>query len=73
MPVVNISMFEGRSDEAKQNIAKEITTSIAKHTGVAPNYIYIIFEDVALKNWAIAGEVYSETLKKQESQTQADE
>lgn len=69
MPVVNISMFEGRTDEAKQKIAKDVTESIVKNTGVDPNYIYIIFEDVATKNWAIAGEVYSETLKKQESNT----
>ena len=67
MPVVNISMFEGRSDEAKQNIAKDVTDSIVKNTGVDPNYIYVLFEDVATKNWAIAGEIYSETVKKQES------
>ena len=65
MPVVNISMFEGRSDEAKQKIAKDVTESIAKNAGVDPQYIYIIFEDVAPKNWAFAGEVYAETLKKQ--------
>lgn len=65
MPVVNISMFEGRSDEAKQKIAKDVTESIVKNTGVDPKYIYIIFEDVATKNWAIAGEVYAETLKNQ--------
>ncbi|HTF85946.1 MAG TPA: 2-hydroxymuconate tautomerase [Cellvibrio sp.] len=65
MPVVNISMFEGRSDEAKQKIAKDVTESIAKNAGVDPQYIYIIFEDVAPKNWAVAGEVYAETLKKQ--------
>lgn len=67
MPVVNISMFEGRSDEAKQKIAKDVTESIVKNTGVDPNYIYVIFEDVATKNWAVAGEVYSETLKRQGS------
>ena len=67
MPVINISMFEGRSDEAKQNIAKDVTDSIVKNTGVDPNYIYVLFDDVATKNWAIAGEIYSETVKKQES------
>lgn len=64
MPVVNIKMFEGRTEEAKQGIAKDVTDSIVKHTGVDPKYIYVIFEDVALNNWAISGEVYSETLKK---------
>lgn len=64
MPVVNIQMFEGRSDESKQKIAKDVTDSIAKHTGVDPQYVYVIFNDVELKNWAISGEAYSETLKK---------
>jgi len=64
MPVVNIQMFEGRSDESKQKIAKDVTDSIAKHAGVDTQYVYVIFNDVELKNWAISGEVYSETLKK---------
>ena len=63
MPVVNIQMFEGR-DEPKASIAKDVTESIAKHTGVDPQYVYVIFNDVKTENWAISGELFSETLKK---------
>ena len=63
MPVVNIQMFEGR-DEAKASIAKDVTESIAKHTGVDPQYVYVIFNDVKTENWAISGDLFSETLKK---------
>jgi 4-oxalocrotonate tautomerase len=63
MPVVNIQMFEGR-DNAKQAIAKEVTESIAKHANVDPQYVYVIFNDVQTKDWAISGELFSETLKK---------
>lgn len=63
MPVVTIKMFEGRN-HAKKAIAKEVTDAIAKHTEVDPNYIYIIFEDVKTSDWAITGELFSETLKK---------
>ncbi|PSJ44713.1 tautomerase [Zobellella endophytica] len=63
MPVVNIQMFEGR-DSAKSAIAQEVTDAIAKHAGVDPNYIYVIFNDVKTENWAISGELFSETLKK---------
>lgn len=63
MPVVNIQMFDGR-DHAKQAIAKEVTESIAKHANVDPKYVYVIFNDVQAKDWAISGELFSETLKK---------
>jgi len=57
MPVVNIQMFEGR-DNAKQAIAKEVTESIAKHANVDPQYVYVIFNDVQTKDWAISGELF---------------
>nr|WP_067297437.1 4-oxalocrotonate tautomerase family protein [Marinobacterium profundum] len=63
MPVINVKMFEGR-DSAKSAIAKDITDSIAKHASVDPKYIYVIFDDVKTENWAIEGELFSETLKK---------
>ncbi|CAI3794518.1 MULTISPECIES: tautomerase family protein [unclassified Rheinheimera] len=62
MPVVNIQMFDGR-DHAKQAIAKEVTAAIAKHANVDPQYVYVIFNDVQTKDWAISGEIFAETLK----------
>ncbi|MCY1162152.1 4-oxalocrotonate tautomerase family enzyme [compost metagenome] len=64
MPVVNIQLFEGR-DEAKPAIAKEVTEAISKHANIDPKYIYVIFNDVSVDNWAISGELFSDTLKKQ--------
>jgi 4-oxalocrotonate tautomerase len=64
MPVVNIQLFEGRN-EAKAAIAKEVTESIVKHANIDPKYIYVIFNDVSVENWAISGELFSDTLKKQ--------
>lgn len=63
MPVVNIQMFEGR-DEAKPAIARAVTEAIAAHANVDPQYVYVIFNDVKTENWAISGELFSETLKK---------
>lgn len=63
MPVVNIQMFEGR-DEAKPAIAKAVTEAIAQHASVDPQYVYVIFNDIKTENWAISGELFSETMKK---------
>ncbi|HAU5565758.1 TPA: 4-oxalocrotonate tautomerase family protein [Serratia fonticola] len=65
MPVVNIQMFEGR-DEAKPAIAEAVTYAIADHAGIDPRFVYVLFSDVSTDNWAIAGEMYSATLKKTE-------
>jgi len=56
-------MFAGR-DEAKPAIAKAVTDAIATHANVDPKYVYVIFNDVKTENWAISGELFSETLKK---------
>lgn len=66
MPVVNIQMFSGR-DQAKSAIAKDVTASIAKHANVDPQYVYVIFNDVETKDWAISGELFSDTLQAQAS------
>lgn len=58
MPVVRVSWFEGQDHAAKQVVAAEITESIVKNTGTDPNYIYVIFEDVAPSDWAGAGKLF---------------
>lgn len=58
MPVVRVSWFEGKDTAIKQKVAADITNSIVEHTGTDPNYIYVIFEDVALSDWAGAGKLY---------------
>lgn len=58
MPVVRVSWFEGKEHAAKEAVASEITESIVKNTGTDPNYIYVIFEDVALSDWAGAGKLF---------------
>lgn len=58
MPVVRVTWFEGKDAKAKEAVAAEITDSIVKHTGTDPDYIYVVFEDVAPSNWAGAGKMY---------------
>lgn len=60
MPVVRVSWFEGKDATAKKAVAAAITESIVKNTGTDPNYIYVIFEDVAPSNWAGAGKLFGD-------------
>lgn len=58
MPVVRVSWFEGKDHEQKAKVAAEITDSIVRNTGTDPKYIYVIFEDVKLTDWAGEGKLY---------------
>jgi 4-oxalocrotonate tautomerase len=60
MPVVRVAWFSGKDAKAKKAVAAEITESIVKNTGTDPNYIYVIFEDVAPSDWAGAGKIFGE-------------
>ncbi|MCF6367575.1 tautomerase family protein [Rhizobium halophilum] len=64
MPVVRVSWFDGKDAKAKKAVAAEITGSIVKNTGTDPNYIYVLFEDIAPSNWAGAGKLFGEEVEK---------
>lgn len=59
MPIVKIELLPGRSDQAKAAIAAEITQTVARHTGAAPEHIYVMFGEVAPNNWAVAGKTFA--------------
>jgi 4-oxalocrotonate tautomerase len=58
MPIVRIEMLAGRSPETKQQIAAEMTQTIARLCHVDPAHIYIMFHDVLHQDWAVAGKVF---------------
>lgn len=60
MPVVRVSWFSGKGAKAKAAVAAEITENIVKNTGTDPNYIYILFEDIAPSDWAGGGKLFGE-------------
>ena len=60
MPVVRVAWFSGKDSKTKKAVAAEITESMVKNTGTDPNYIYVIFEDVAPSDWAGAGKIFGE-------------
>ncbi|TAL75674.1 MAG: 4-oxalocrotonate tautomerase family protein [Burkholderiaceae bacterium] len=55
MPVVTVELLAGRSQEAKNEIAKEVTATLAKHALADPEHVYVVFRDVRPGDWAVAG------------------
>lgn len=57
MPIITITMWPGRTQEQKKELAKAITENMAKIANANPDTIQIIFEEVDKKNWSIGGKI----------------
>jgi 4-oxalocrotonate tautomerase len=57
MPVVNIYMWSGRTDEQKRKLASGITKVFEDAAGIPPEALHIIFQDISKSDWAHAGKL----------------
>ena len=55
MPVVQVSLYEGRTPDQKRELAKAITKAISETAGVPDSATTIIFQDVAKTDWSNGG------------------
>ncbi len=63
MPVVKIDMLEGRTEEQKKNMAREVTEAIVRTADAKPETITIIIYEHPGLHIAKAGKPLSETMK----------
>jgi phenylpyruvate tautomerase PptA (4-oxalocrotonate tautomerase family) len=54
--IIEISMFVGRSKEAKKSLVKHLFANISERTGVAPHDIEITIFETPQENWGIRGQ-----------------
>lgn len=57
MPYVNIKVAGELTREQKQAIAAEVSDTLERIAGKEKRWTYITFEEVALQDWAVAGEL----------------
>jgi len=55
MPIIDITMFEGRSDAMKEDLVREITLATVRAISVAPESVQVILRELPAKNFAVAG------------------
>ncbi|MEJ5898469.1 tautomerase family protein [Aquabacterium sp. G14] len=53
--IIEISMFEGRSSEAKRNLIKALFSSIQQSCGIEPQDVEITIFETPKANWGIRG------------------
>ena len=61
MPLVQITMLQGRTAEQKRELAEALTRETARIANTSPSSIMVIIEDVGSENWAVGGKLLSDT------------
>lgn len=60
MPYVNLKIAGSLTREQKKKIAQEITDTLERVAHKPRSYTYIVFEEVEMEDWAIAGDLLDE-------------
>lgn len=55
MPTVRIEMFEGRTDEVKERMIREISKVVAETSGAPIEEVQVVLIDVPKKHWGFGG------------------
>lgn len=60
MPFVNVKLVGKLSEEQKAEIADRFTKTLEDVAGKPAKYVYVVFDEVESKNWAMAGKLFSD-------------
>jgi len=55
MPIVNVRLLQGQSDEAKATMAERIVDVIHETTKFPREAVWIVFDDVESDDWFVGG------------------
>ena len=55
MPYIQVSLYPGRSDQQKQDFAREITKSAVEILKTKEEHVIVVFDEKPKKNWFLAG------------------
>lgn len=55
MPIIDVTLLEGRSKEAKISLIRELTSAAERAIGAPPASIRVILREVPPEHFAVAG------------------
>jgi len=61
LPIVEIKMWAGRTEEQKERLVKEITEAVTRALGVEPEETQVIIIEIPKSNWGVSGRLASKT------------
>ena len=60
MPIVKIHLLEGRNQEKKKQLVREVTQAICRSIDVKPQQVRIILDEMSRDSYSVGGELFSE-------------
>jgi 4-oxalocrotonate tautomerase len=63
MPTLRVELFEGRTEQQKRDLARELTEACVRVLGGSPEAVDILFYDIARHDWASGGTLWSDRAK----------
>lgn len=60
MPIINISIIEGRSAQRKTRLISEITNVVSECMGAPKEAIRVLINEIPASHWGVAGVPKSE-------------
>ncbi|MCL6562445.1 MAG: 4-oxalocrotonate tautomerase family protein [Firmicutes bacterium] len=55
MPLAQIHILEGRTEEQKKRLVEEVTAAISRSLGAAPESIRVLLYELPKTHWAVGG------------------
>ncbi|WP_411216745.1 2-hydroxymuconate tautomerase [Terribacillus saccharophilus] len=55
MPIITVKMLEGRTDEQKEQMIKQMTDVMVETTGARAEAVSIVIEEMNKANYGVAG------------------
>lgn len=59
MPIINLKIAKGRSEEKKQELVSEITKAVVKSLNIKPEWVTVLIDEYEHENWASDGMLHS--------------
>lgn len=57
MPFITVSMFAGRTQEQKAELARQLTETFASVAKTPKEHVWIVFQDVPKSEWSMGGQL----------------
>jgi len=55
MPLVRIDMWEGKSEETKEKLIRNVSDAVARSLDISVDHVTVILYDVPKSHWGIKG------------------
>lgn len=55
MPIVNVKLLEGHSDDQLKDLVSEVTQAVEKTTGANKEAIQVVIEEMKASHYGVAG------------------